>query len=342
MAENGLYKMGRRSFVKNSAKFGALSLSGIPYSLASQVLSGNASSAGNYNSRVPEGNGIITNIWVERSLFDMLKQHSIKYIFVDIGDVDKKTGKITTPRNQIEVFVNSVASFEKEKNYEFTVLPWNAIIAQEGYNFGSPEFRENYLNEYVQLVKDFGFEGIHVDIEAIPDALKGEYLKMLRKWRAKLPVDSILAAYSGSIISDDVKGNEWNWHEGFLHEVFENGVDVLLPPTYDTDSRTEEDYMRYLQNLMHMLSGQKKGSFMFTIPTHKPAPELSKYALDEFLKAKKKYCNFPISGVVEFASWTIKDENWKEFEEFSNILKSSDYRTDLALKKIACMLGLGD
>ncbi len=340
MAENELYKMSKRSFVKNSGKLGAFSLSGIPYTSLSRVFGENSNTES--SRRMAEGNGIITNIWLDRSMFYTFKEYGLKYIFVDIGDVDKKTGKITTPRNQIEAFAKDISSFQKESNYKFTVLPWNVVIPEEGYQFGSPDFRKNYADEYVHLVKELGFDGMLVDIEAIPDELKSEYLKMLRNWRDELPEGSILSLYSGSIIDDDVKGNVWNWPESFLGEVVENGADLISIPTYDTDSGNEEEYRAYLQDKLRRLSRRKKGTFRFPIPTHKPAPELAGYALDEYLKAKKKYCNFQISGVDLFATWTIKDENWKELEEFLKTQESPSYRVDMALKNIACMLGLND
>ncbi len=233
----------RRKLLEIFCRIAGLSASGILYSALSESFSKDVSLISGYKRNVDVfgGNGIFTNIWVDRSIFNTLKEHDIRYVFVDIGDVDKSTGRITTPRNQIETFMNDITSFEQENNHVFTKLPWNVVVPKDGYRIDSPEFRRNYVDEYVKLAKEFHLDGIHVDIEAIPNELKGDYLEMLKDWRTMLPENSIISVYGGSL-TDHKTDNAWNWPESFLQDVFKSGADIVSIPTYDTFSRTEEEY----------------------------------------------------------------------------------------------------
>lgn len=287
-----------------------------------------------YNNII-EGNGIFTNIWVEPSIFNILMKFGIKYVFFDIGDVDKKTGRITTPRDQIETFMKNITLFEQQNGYYFKKFPWNVVIPQEGYLFNTNEFRDNYVNEYVNLVKDFHMDGIHVDIEAIPDEFKYEYLNMLEQLKMLLPENSILSVYGGSIIDEGVK-SEWGWSESFLSDVLKNGADIVSIPTYDTWSLSEKNYRERIQNQIHRITKHKEGHFRYPIPTHKQAPELALFAFDEYLKGTYTYCNWPFLGVDLFATWTISNEDWKIFEEFLKAPGDTIYITRQFLKNIYC------
>lgn len=331
--------MTRRSFVEKCGVLG-LALSNATYSALSEVLGNVSDKPGNKrNIETLGGDGIFTNIWVDSSVFPKLKEHNIKYVFVDIGDVNKSTGKITTPGDQIETFMNEIASFEKENNYRFTKLPWNVVIPEEGYKLESPEFRRNYVAGYVQLAKQFRLDGIHVDIEAIPDELKGNYLKMLSDWRTMLPEKSIISVYGGSL-TDDGEDNIWNWPERFLPEVFKSGADMVSIPTYDTASRTEKEYRAHINDQIRRISRQKTGFFRYPVPTHKPGPELAEFALDEYLNGNIRYCNWPFSGVDLFATWTITDSDWNAYEQYVRNSKDSSYLFIHGAKDFLCKLGL--
>jgi len=324
-------KMTRRSFVERAGQLGAMWYDPLG------ILAGHT--AGNTRKRMPEGNGIFTNVWVDPLAFQTFKKNDIRYIYFDIGDVDKTTGKITTPQDQIGAFVNNLASFEQENNYKFIKLPWNVVIPHEGYRLDLPEFRKNYLDGYVQLVKQFQLDGIHVDIEAIHDGLTEEYLGMLKSWRAKLPEKSILSVYGGSITPDSYENDTiWSWPESFLPTVFDAGADVISIQTYDTDTTNENDYRQYLIGQIELARKCTDGQFRYPIPAHKPWPELSEVAIKEYFEKMLYNCNWPFSGMDLFATWTMTEEDWKAFDKNSNVLDRKRYGIRKELRDLFCSI----
>lgn len=339
--------MDRRTFMKKFVQYGMLLA---PYRDILSALIGESSASIEENSldaNLIKGNGIFTNIWVNPSILHTFKEHNIKYVFVDIGEVNKKTGRITTPKNQIESFMNNITSFEQQNNYNFLILPWNVVNPEEGYNVHQEEFRENYVAEYTRLVKQFNLPGIHVDIEAIPGELREPYLDMIKEWRKTLPQKSIISVYGGSITKDSDK-NVWKWPEEFLQKVFESGADIVAPQTFDTGHLDEKMYRKYLRNQINLTLKQKKGLFRYPVPAHKPAPELASIAIEEYLNRLNSSCKWPFLGMDLFATWTMSDNDWELFEEYlreneKEHLKESEnfeYKIMQKVKDFLCSLGL--
>lgn len=253
--------------------------------------------------------GIVTNIWAERSKIKNLREHNIKYLFVDIGGTTKD-GKIGTPEGEINGFLQLIRDYEQEEKYEFVILAYSEIKASE-YDLTSKKFKENYAREYTKLANK-GFDGMLVDIEGIPENERKDYLTILDKIRKELPKKSIISVYAGAIKE---KPNEWEWSEEFYKEVGRR-VDMISASGYDTDIKNGEEYKKYLKEQIREINKLRLNTtILFAIPTHKEYPEGIDNALevyDEEMKNDKG----SFKGIVVFAEWTMDEQEWESFEKF--------------------------
>ncbi|MFH1358965.1 MAG: hypothetical protein ABIH37_03700 [archaeon] len=248
-------------------------------------------------------NAIVTNIWIDESKFDNLKNHKIKYLFVDVGDTGKD-GKLETSNEEIISFLDSVDSFEKENNYDFIILPYSEINT---YNYDVDEgFENNFINDYLYL-DSIGFDGIFVDIEPVTDR-KG-YLELLDKINKDFPSSSIIVVYSGSVGSET--DNEWEWDLEFFREVSER-VNLISVQGYDSDLSNKEEYQDYVKKQLVELSKISLSSnLMLGVPTHKDYPETIENSLTIYRETKSDFL-----GVAIFAEWTMDNEEWKVFDGY--------------------------
>ena len=273
-------------------------------------------SDGNYNLKnlerkyLEKGNGIVTNIWLENSRLDNLKNHNIKYLYVDIGETSDN-GKIETPESEIIYFLDIIEEFEGNNNYEFVLLPYSEINTYD-YDVND-EFVTNYIESYIRMI-ELGFDGIYIDIEPVRD--KEYFLSLVKRVDDMLSSDSIIGLYSGAVSTSKISENEWEWEISFFDKVSEN-VDLILVPSYDTDFVDEERYNSFVKNQVRLLSqGNKiRSNLVYGIPVHKEGVETIGNSFGSYVSEVKKYQDNKFIGIGIFSEWTMDEEEWGVYEE---------------------------
>lgn len=255
-----------------------------------------------------KGNGIVINIWMDSERFDVLKEHGIKYLFVDVGDTGQD-GKIITNRRDIERFLDEVKEYEKENSYYFIILPYSEINT---YNYDvDSDFENNFIKDYLEFF-EMGFDGVYVDVEPVRD--KESYLNFLEKIKRGFPDDAVIGVYSGAVSNRLVvfMGNEWEWRSGFYKQVADR-VDFIFVPGYDSGLTSEKKYKDYIKRQIKELSSENFNCyFMMGVPTHKIGVENLENALEAYSSSE----NNKFIGVAVFAEWTTSDYEWGVFEEW--------------------------
>ncbi|HZX44770.1 MAG TPA: hypothetical protein VFF28_03730 [Candidatus Nanoarchaeia archaeon] len=274
---------------------------------------------------LPQGDAVATNIWVPD--LDIFRVNGIKYLFVDIGHMDRKTGIMTTPNYQIDSFLLRVAEFENRTGHRFILMPWNVVYAsaQEPVSeFGSEAFRRNFISEYLALVGK-GFDGIHLDVEAIPVAKPGEidqralYLQMAADLRSELPKNKILSCYAPGV--GDPRQNVYAWDKDYwtyMASIF----NLMTIQTYDTGQLTKEGFeaalsiqLDLVKSVNAALAATHHSSIMWPIPTHKPSPETMQASIEWYNKSiGARAADYGIIGLFLFASWTMRPEHWAYYK----------------------------
>jgi len=259
---------------------------------------------------IEKGNSIVTNIWLyEESRLDNLIEHNIKYLFVEIGDIEQN-GKIKSKKEIIK-FLNFIEEYEKKNNYNFIMLSYSEINTYQ-YNISS-EFKENFVENCNDLVS-LGFDGVHIDIEPVRLEQKQIYLNLLEALAKEFPKDKILSVYSGAVSFGILHTNEWEWTLDFYKKV-SNNVDLIFVPGYDLGLKNKKDYQKFMQKQIEELSLEKLNSHLILgIPTHKQEPETIDNVLEAYNLAKNSENYF--IGVSIFAEWTVDEYEWDVFENY--------------------------
>ncbi len=263
---------------------------------------------------IERGNGVVTNIWINGyNRLDVLKDHNVKYLFVDIGGTNPD-GTFANPEFEIYRFLDYIEEYERESNYSFVLLPYSEIRSYE-IDVSSEEFRENFVNSYRSLIER-GFDGLLVDIEPVRHGQRESYLSLLRNLKEELPKGSIVSVYSGHHGSSH---NEWEWDSSFYNQVI-NIADLVSAPGYDTSLTSEVDYQNHIIDQVKFLSSYHGADILLAIPTHKGYPETSAIALDAYAKEIIRHPESRIIGVTIFAEWTATESDWQNLDRYRKML----------------------
>jgi hypothetical protein len=257
-------------------------------------------------------NGIITNIWLNNnSKLDKFKKNNIQYLFVDIGEINKK-GEIKTNPLEIENFLKFIEKYENKTKYNFILLPYHEINTRL-YDINSIEFQNNFVKDYVLLEK-MGFDGILVDIEYLPEDKEIGYLKILDALNQNLSKKSIIAAYTVGIRENK---NYWEWSPEFFKKVIEM-VDLIEFGAYDTMEENNEKYQEQISSQIKIFAEKDWNTyFIFIVPTHRQYPETIENSLKLFNSEIKKYPKNKFIGTGIFAEWTTNNSEWEIFEKYN-------------------------
>lgn len=260
------------------------------------------------NSSSEFKNGAFINIWIDTSnVLKNLQNHNITLLIVDVGHVNP-SGVLETTDKEITDFIKLVNDYERNNNYQFELQPYSELIL-ENYNFNS-NFQRNVIQDYVRL-NNLGFDGASVDIEAIPEDKRQDYLNFLDRLRTALPGKTI-SAYAGMINNDNP--NDWEWTYNYFKQVASK-ADIIMISTYDFNIRIKQDYEDYLSGQLRKITSETlNAKLMLTVPTHKRVPETISNALEVLNKETEAKSKF--YGIMIFAEWTTDREEWKVFEEF--------------------------
>ncbi len=256
-------------------------------------------------------NGIVANIWMDESRLDKLKEKKIRYLFIDVGDINTN-GEVTTPESEIMDFLNMIKEYQKANNYNFVLLPYSEIII--GKYILNEEFQENLISSHNYLIK-LGFNGIFLDIEKIPFAQRQIYLSLLGKLNNNLSQSQILAVYAGGL-NDENYNNEWEWDKSF-YEAVADKTDIIVVPAYDTEIEEIEPYNSHISNQIKQINSiDAKAKFLLGIPTHKSYPETIENSMNIYKKELNADKNSNFIGISIFAEWTIDESEWQIYKNY--------------------------
>ena len=265
------------------------------------------------NSKLPNGNGAVTNIWIDSyQRLDVLKNSGVKYLIVDVGATNSDGTLKSTPQ-EINNFLNLITNYQKDRNYNFTLLPYSEI---NSYNTAvtSQTFISNYITTYKELSQR-GFNGILVDIEPVQFSQRDSYISLLDSLKSDLPKSSIISVYAGPLIDDHT--SEWAWDSQFYRTVSQH-VDLISASGYDTSLTDGAAYQLYIINQIKAISSENLNSkVLFALPTHKPYPENFELALQAYSEGIKENPTQNIIGLTVFAEWTAKPQDWDLLRKFS-------------------------
>ncbi len=257
--------------------------------------------------RLKNVESVFVNIWFRsHKNLDIFVENNINYLFVDVGHINGN-GKLTTTEKELTDFVDFIENYEGGKNFDFVLIPYNEIIL-ENYYF-SEDFRENVRDNYIYL-NQIGFDGAHIDIEAIPYDQRGDYINFIEDMRKVINKESLLTVYAGTLSEDPTV---WEWNSEFYEKVSKK-VDLVLIQSYDFGLESKEEYQDYLSEEIEKIEESNiNNNLLFTIPTHKQYPETLKNALEVY-HSKVKDKSRKIVGVSLFGEWTIDDNEWEIIE----------------------------
>lgn len=259
--------------------------------------------------RLKNVESIFINIWFRSNKnLDIFAENNIRYLFVDVGHINWN-GELTTTEKELKDFLDFIGDYEKENNFDFILIPYNEIILEDYYF--SESFQDNVMDNYIYL-NGIGFDGAHVDLEAIPFEQRNDYLSFLDDIRKVINKGSLLTVYAGTLDDDP---SVWEWDSEFYEKVSQK-VDLVLIQSYDFGLESKEEYQNYLSDEISKIEESNiNNNLLFTIPAHKQYPETLKNALEVYHsdvegKAKK------FVGVSLFGEWTIDDSEWEIIESF--------------------------
>jgi len=267
-----------------------------------------------YNKISSGHNGMIINVWLEdKQILDKMRDNNMKYLFVDVGDT-AKNGKLKTSEEDIEHFLDKIRSYESANNFDFVLLPYSEIMLTD-YDLTSSGFEDNFVNDYNRLI-EMGFDGIHVDIEAIPSEQREDYLRLLERLGREVPKNKFVSVYPGTISVDGKTNSVWVWSLNYYQQVADR-ADIVSVSGYDSGSESAQEYSAYLNEQINaILSREWNTNLFFTVPTHKSYPETLDNSLGAYSDALNSANDNPFTGISVFAEWTTDDNEWKKISNF--------------------------
>src|SRR3989344_7757340 len=267
-----------------------------------------------YNKISSGYNGMIVNVWLEdKQILDKMRDNNIKYLFVDVGDT-AKNGKLKTSEEDIEHFLDKIRSYESANNFDFVLLPYSEIMLTD-YDLTSSGFEDNFVNDYNRLI-EMGFDGIHVDIEAIPSEQREDYLRLLERLGREVPKNKFVSVYPGTIAVEGETNSVWVWSLNYYQQVADR-ADIVSVSGYDSGSESEQEYNDYLNEQINaILSREWNTNLFFTVPTHKSAPETLDNSFEAYSDALDSANDNPFTGISVFAEWTTDDNEWRKISNF--------------------------
>ena len=202
--------------------------------------------------------------------------------------------------------------YEKKNKVDFTYLLYDDVYVKD-YNFNS--LSKIITKEYVKIT-GFGFDGVLMDLEAIPFKQRGNFVTFLGNLKKQLPKDKILSIYAGAVSNDST--NVWEWNATFFKQVG-NKCDLVMVSGFDSWIWEKIAYQNYLKYQIEQANTQPiKAQLMFIVPTHKNNQNST--TLETIDNALELYYS-PINktryiGISVFAEWATDSSEWESYERF--------------------------
>jgi hypothetical protein len=261
------------------------------------------------------------------SLIRVLAGHGVHYLFPHLIPFDSQGRLPLQAREQLRAFLGTVRSVAPRMQ----VLPWVGGL-RAGYrrtrrgtiNLDDLSQRQQIVAECRSLM-DEGFDGIHLNIEPVPNGDDG-FLSLLRALRPAI-------GPSGTLSVSATRPGPWSlpalsrfvWTPAFYAQVAA-AADQLVVMGYDTGLPTTALYRRYMaytaQVSTHTLAANSRARVLIGVPTydatglmHRPGVETLENALLGVISGLSGAGGGgTFEGVAVYAEWTTSPEEWAVYE----------------------------
>ncbi len=215
--------------------------------------------------------------------------------------------------------------------------------------------RSRFIENIVKTVKEGGFDGVSVDIEAVPSQDRQEYTAFLKELRAAMKGKSIQISVPAKTWDDPA--NEWSG--AFDYAQVHKHVDQVVLMTYDENgfgtTAGPIASIPWVRNVLKYATAQMpKEKLLMGIPVYSfdwssAAPNIPEYLTHSQVmdRAKRFNANVVFDTRAKVPRFTYKDNNGNVHEVFFEDSRSASAKIDLmkefGLKGIAIWrLGMED
>lgn len=272
--------------------------------------------------------------WLERehppaemeALFERLQAHGIAYVYPHLIPFDA-TGQLPVHhREQMRAFLAAARKVAPQVK----VLPWVGGLRKGFRRQRQGTIDLNDLTQRQRMVAecrgliDEGFDGIHVNVEPIPNG-DVEFLSLLRALRVAVggALLSVSATRPGPVAIPVAPNFFWTRE---YYERVGAVADQLVVMSYDTALPTAPLYRRYLayvgRSTLRTLAGQGRARILVGIPTYDSTglmhrddvenPENALLGLVAGLRGEGG--GGTLEGVALYAEWTTDEREWATYE----------------------------
>jgi hypothetical protein len=317
---------------------GALLLSLLCVSCSLPKGGGNLYNSGWKNAAWLEHAWVDTPLTTERieELKTRVAEAKITTVFLHVGPLEKD-GTISEKR------IPYIEENREQLEEELPELEKEAWIGQREQRGGGPldltkkEVRNAVIKTAKSMVEDYGFDGIHYNIEPVPldDPEFYTFLEETKKAIGKksltislTPVEPFSGIHSLTAL---VRGDGIFVQDEQYAKVLER-VDGVAVMAYDTGLQKKEHYtlfMEYEVKKLERLALQKGKALWIGIPSYKDKRanfshevENISTALEGVRRGKSKYSQ--LRGIALYAYWTTDAQEWQALKEAFTEEKATD------------------
>ncbi|HBG26674.1 MAG: hypothetical protein A2Y10_18450 [Planctomycetes bacterium GWF2_41_51] len=199
----------------------------------------------------------------------MVKQYDCRYWFVNAGFMDAKGLFIKSSEELAKAsqLLNTIADYEKAKDYHFKVLAWHNGNSRKT-DISKPEVRQNIVNDCIKLVSSDvngsfisgskrEFDGICLDMEPAgkDDVFFENFVLLFDEISKALDKDKIVSACTHKYGTQ----NAWQWYPEYYYRMA-GSVDLIIAMTYNSGSNTDLEYQNWMdeqtKTILQSVSGK--------------------------------------------------------------------------------------
>lgn len=224
-----------------------------------------------------------------------------------------------------------VARF-RENNKQTRLLAWVGIPLQNKRNIGiqgwvdlsKEKERQKIVDFVVQLVQEAGFDGVHLNVETVPDN-DPNYLLLLEEVRSALDSKYLLSVASTYWLPQFINNlpgvNGYRWSSEYYQAVA-NRVDQIATMTYDSLMPHPALYRFWLREQVRGISASLSESEVELLigvsvseektTTHNPKAE-------NLLNGLAGVCasgQSGVEGIAIYAAWEAKQADWQNWDDW--------------------------
>ncbi len=265
---------------------------------------------------------------------DRLRENRIHDVYVFTGSLDPEGRYPLWPIEDPRAPFLPSTSFARLRARApgLRVLAWvggvHAGFKRGQMDLARPAVRENAARLCGRLVREAGFDGVHLNIEP-PRNADADYLGLLAAVRAALPPKAVLSVAGPDLLpivpALRPVGSHF-WDPAFTARVAAR-VDQIAFMTYDTFMPFPKIHRAFIRSQTRTLvraarMGNPRAAVLLGVPSyddHNISHVRHVETLDNTLRGIRaglgdlKEGTAPFSGVAIYASWTTDEDEWRDY-----------------------------